>query len=281
RRWSGGDDEEGGRLRLSGGGRRRRVEARDIVDRIDRVDARPEGENSEKRQKTSDHGTQEQLDAFDAWMEDAGTYDDEVPDDKISHELVEEMSGEIDEAKLQKDVNEMLRQRSGKRLPFSNPKKKAPVVQSCQRDPKAPLLTLKNQDLFYLKHGNLGPKKYILSLNKFPAVPFPDDDIEERTSRTTYELGHEHKFITEIIIRRAIEKIDPITKPDYKYLNKNDIKDIATIIWERVYDFQLGMESYQQKVNLTAPTITFPGIEECKVFDITSELVCGMIYENS
>ncbi|GJU20320.1 hypothetical protein Tco_1153662 [Tanacetum coccineum] len=70
-------------------------------------DARPEGENSAKRQKTSEHGTysvgesssgqaidhdqnlsglgtQEQLDAFDAWMEDVGTDDDDVPNDKIS-----------------------------------------------------------------------------------------------------------------------------------------------------------------------------------------------------
>nr|GEV11327.1 hypothetical protein [Tanacetum cinerariifolium] len=41
------------------------------------------------------------------------------------------------------------------------------------------------------------------------------------------------------------------------------------------------MESYQQKVNLTTPTITFPGIEQYRVFDITSEPVCGMIYENN
>ncbi|GJV16218.1 hypothetical protein Tco_1361541 [Tanacetum coccineum] len=129
------------------------------------TDVRPEGDYNEKSQKTSDHGTQEQLDAFDAWMEDAGTNDDEVPDDKISHELVEEMSGEIDEAKLQKDQmqnylkNDIVWESRKERLSFSNPKKKTPVVQSCQRDPKAPLLTLKNQELFYLKHGNLGPKK--------------------------------------------------------------------------------------------------------------------------
>ncbi|GKC97737.1 hypothetical protein Tco_1168012, partial [Tanacetum coccineum] len=55
----------------------------------------------------------------------------------------------------------------------------------------------------------------------------------------------------------------------------------ATVIWERVHDFQLGMESYQQNFNLTAPTITFPGIKEYEVFDITSEPVCGMIYENN
>ncbi|GJU52952.1 hypothetical protein Tco_1226666 [Tanacetum coccineum] len=55
----------------------------------------------------------------------------------------------------------------------------------------------------------------------------------------------------------------------------------STVIWERVHDFQLGVESYQQKVNLTAPTITFPGIEKFKVFSIVSEPVYGIIYKNN
>ncbi|GKE45702.1 hypothetical protein Tco_1472986, partial [Tanacetum coccineum] len=42
----------------------------------------------------------------------------------------------------------------------------------------------------------------------------------------------------------------------------------SSVIWERVHDFQLGIESYQQKINLTAPTITFPGIKEYDVFSI-------------
>ncbi|GJV71906.1 retrovirus-related pol polyprotein from transposon TNT 1-94 [Tanacetum coccineum] len=32
----------------------------------------------------------------------------------------------------------------------------------------------------------------------------------------------------------------------------------SCVIWERVHDFQVGIESYQVKVNLTAPTLTFP-----------------------
>ncbi|GKB40056.1 hypothetical protein Tco_0884998 [Tanacetum coccineum] len=184
-------------------------------------------------------------------------------------------------------------------------------------------MTLLNQDLFYLKNGNSIQKKYILSLHKFLAVPFPDDDMEERTSRwvnkrikkfnlyarfsvehwknmwakqfhirrqkeqkenleriylnlkivevirTSYILGHEHKFITELIVRRANGKIDPITEQDYKYLNKNDIKDL----------YMLCING--KKVNLTAPTITFSGIEEYELFTITSELVIGMVYENN
>ncbi|GJY48983.1 elongation factor 2-like protein [Tanacetum coccineum] len=94
---------------------------------------------------------------------------------------------------------------------------------------------------------------------------------------------------------------------DYKYLHKNNIEDMylmcingkikdyrqilllgslilfirSCVYWERVHDYQLGMESYQQKVNLTAPTLTFQGIEEEKLLTITSEPVVGLIYETS
>ncbi|GJW99447.1 hypothetical protein Tco_0183361 [Tanacetum coccineum] len=55
----------------------------------------------------------------------------------------------------------------------------------------------------------------------------------------------------------------------------------SSVIWERVHDFQLGIESYQQKVNLTAPTISFPGVEKHKMFSIIYEPVHGIIYKNS
>ncbi|GJS80148.1 hypothetical protein Tco_0730029 [Tanacetum coccineum] len=125
--------------------------------------------------------------------------------------------------------------------------------------------------------------------------------------KTYWELGHEHKFIIEIVSRRANKYIISITEPDYKNLNKNDIKDIyllimngkvhdyaetgllwsllvfirISMIWERLHNFQLGIESYQQKVNLTAPTISFPGIEKHKMFSIIYEPVHGIIYKNS
>ncbi|GJX92567.1 hypothetical protein Tco_0347153, partial [Tanacetum coccineum] len=297
--------------------------------------------------------------------------DDEIPTKQVSQDIIEEISLTIDEAKLKKMADEMLRQRctsgdehqyhidqmknflqsdivweSRKEILVSpHPRKITPLVQSCQRDPEAPALSLINQDLLYLKKGNSGPEKIVLSLHKFPAIVFNDDDIEERTSRwvnkcikkfnpyarygvenwknphakifyirrqkepgrpkeeiysnskivqvikTFWELGHEHKFITEIVARRANDCIVSITEPDYKNLNKNDIEDMyllimnnkvpdyantgllwslsvfirSSVIWERVHDFQLGIESYQQKINLTAPIITFPGIKEYEV----------------
>ncbi|GKB61729.1 hypothetical protein Tco_0917915 [Tanacetum coccineum] len=208
-------------------------------------DAYLEGENSAKRQKTSE---------YEAYVsrESSSHHDDEIPSKQVSQDIMEEVSLTIDEAKLKKMADEML------------------------RDPEAPALSLINQDLLYLKKGSSGPEKIVLSLHKFPAIIFNDDDIEERTSRW----------------------------PDYKNLNKNDIKDMyllimngkvpdyaetgllwslsvfirSLVIWERVHDFQLGIESYQQKVNLTAPTISFPGVEKHKMFSIIYEPVHGNSY---
>ncbi|GJR81451.1 hypothetical protein Tco_0152236 [Tanacetum coccineum] len=293
------------------------VRPRDQDDPYD--DAHPEGENSAKRQKTSEHGIFVFRDLSSGQDYESEPDDDVLPNEKVSQELVDAISHTVDEAKLRKVVDEMLRQ---------NPTQ---VVQSCQRDPKAPALPLFNQDLLYLKKGNSGPEEIVLSLHKFPAVIFHNDDIEERTSKwvkkcvkkfnpyarynvehwknphakifyikkqqefgkpqeeiysnskivqiikTNWELGHEHKFITEIVARRANGSIVSIFEPDYKNLNKNDIEDMyllivnykvddyaetgflwslsvfvrSTVIWERVHDFQLvleGLKSYNNDV---------------------------------
>ncbi|GJS54747.1 hypothetical protein Tco_0628109 [Tanacetum coccineum] len=200
-------------------------------------DTRPKGESS----------TLEQLDEFDAWMDDFGTDDDEVPSKEISPELLEEISREVDEAQLQKAVIDMLRESRKEDLSLQIPKKPAQVYQSYERDLKALPTSLQNQDLFYLKHGNSRPKKYVLSLHKYPAVPFLKNDIEELTLRwekkrdnpdevyseskiievvrTLHDLGYEHKYIIQIVVRRADGNFNAFFESDYKYLYKNDNED--------------------------------------------------------
>ncbi|GJS44474.1 hypothetical protein Tco_0569517 [Tanacetum coccineum] len=317
-------------------------------------DAHPEGENSAKRQKTSEY------EAYVSGESSSGQVNKEErgPSNSVSQDIMEEVLLTIDEAKLKKMADEMLRQRctlgdehqyhidqmknflksdivweSRKEiLVSSHPRKTTPLVQSYQRDPEAPALSLINQDLLYLKKGSSGPEKIVLSLHKFPAIIFNDDDIEEQTSRwvnkcvkkfnpyarygvehwknphakifyirkqkepgkpkeevysnskiiqvikTYWELGHEHKFITEIVARRANECIVSITEPDYKNLNKNDIKDMYLLIMNgKVPDYaEIGL-----LFNLTAPTISFPGVEKHKMFSIIYEPVHGIIYKNS
>ncbi|GJW31593.1 hypothetical protein Tco_0051625, partial [Tanacetum coccineum] len=218
-------------------------------------DAHPEWENSAKRQKTFEHGTfvfgessygqdfeseqgpsksgnQEQLDDFDFWTDSYVTDDDKIPNEKVSQEIVDEISHTVDESKLRKVLDEIRKEII---VTPPHPQRPTPVVQSCQRDPKAPALSLVNQDLLYLKKGSSRPEKIVMSLHKFPTVIFPDDDIEEITSRWVENLHQE-----------------------YSDLGKS-------------HDFQLGVESYQQKVNLTTSTITFPEIH--KFYDATLKRV--------
>ncbi|GJU11908.1 hypothetical protein Tco_1134304 [Tanacetum coccineum] len=75
----------------------------------------------------------------------------------------------------------------------------------------------------------------------------------------------------EIMVKRA--------DGEYKLFNESDYR--IYVIWERVYDYQLGLESYQQKVNLTTPTLTFPSIEKEKLLTITSDPLVGLVYENN
>ncbi|GJV14387.1 hypothetical protein Tco_1359710 [Tanacetum coccineum] len=113
-------------------------------------------------------------------------------------------------------------------------------------------------------------------------------------------------FMELIIVMRENDKPDSFSKVDFKYLNKSDIEDLyylyrnkkvnyretklmnslitfirSRVICERVYDFQLRIESYQIKVNLTAPTLTFPGIEACEPYLIVNKPSTCLIYLNN
>ncbi|GJV61161.1 retrovirus-related pol polyprotein from transposon TNT 1-94 [Tanacetum coccineum] len=153
--------------------------------------------------------------------------------------------------------------------------------------------------------GNSEPKKIALSLHKFPAVIFPDDDKEERTSRWVEKCvkrfnpyaryGVKHWKNSHAKIFYIKKQQEPGKLKEEVYSNSKIVDDYAetgllwslsvfirsTMIWERVHNFQLGVESYQQKVNLTAPTITFPGIEKYEMFSIVTDPVYGIIYENN
>nr|GEZ20547.1 hypothetical protein [Tanacetum cinerariifolium] len=135
----------------------------------------------------------------------------------------------------------------------------------------------------------------------------------ESSSRQDYESERDddvllNEKVSQELMDEMSQTVDEAKlQSDYKNLNKNDFEDMymliinhkvddyaktgllwslsvfirSTMIWKRVYDFQLGVESYQQQVNLTVPTITFPGIKKYKVFFIVSEPVYGIICKNN
>ncbi|GKC87301.1 hypothetical protein Tco_1147950 [Tanacetum coccineum] len=67
------------------------------------------GQDNKSEPSPSTLGNQEELDDFDFWTDSYATDDDELPTEKVSQEIVDEMSQTVDEAKLHKVVNEMLR----------------------------------------------------------------------------------------------------------------------------------------------------------------------------
>ncbi|GJW41214.1 hypothetical protein Tco_0067059 [Tanacetum coccineum] len=224
-------------------------------------DAHPEGENSAKRQKTSEHETYDMGESSSGQANENepdkyATYDDELPTEYVSQELMENVSEIVDEAKLCKVVDEMLRQRctSGDE----------------HQDPKAPALSLVNQDLLYLKKANSGAEKIVLSLHKFCTVIFPDDDIEERTSRwvdkcvkkfnpyARYSVEHwknPHAKIfyikrqkelgnskEEVYLNSKIVQLSRLMVGDYAetgLLWSLSVFIRSTVICEKVHDFQL------------------------------------------
>nr|GEU54931.1 hypothetical protein [Tanacetum cinerariifolium] len=66
-------------------------------------------------------------------------------------------------------------------------------------------------------------------------------------SLKTY-VRYVYAFLKEIVLRRGDYKEYKISKDDFKDLHPNDFEDL-----KRVEDLQLGIESYQIKLNLTQP----------------------------
>ncbi|GJZ17925.1 hypothetical protein Tco_0554048 [Tanacetum coccineum] len=138
-----------------------------------------------------------------------------------------------------------------------HPRKTTPLVHSYQKDPEDPALSLINHDLLWVN-------KCVKKFNPYA------------------RYGVEHWKNPQIVARRANDCIVSITKPDYKNLNKNDIEDIYLLIMNgKVPDYaDTGLLWSLSKVNLTAPTMTFPGIEDHEIFSIIYEPVHGIIYKN-
>ncbi|GKA86649.1 putative reverse transcriptase domain-containing protein [Tanacetum coccineum] len=287
------------------------VRTRDQDDPHD--DAHPEGENSAKRQKTSEYeayvsgesssgqvnveepgpstsGNQEQDDEFDFWTDSYASDDDEIPTKQVTQDIMEEISLTIDEAKLKKMADEMLRQRctSGDEHQYHIDQMKNFLQNIEERTSRWVNKCIKKFNP-YARYGvenwkNPHAKIFYIRRQKEPGRP--KEEIYSNSKivqviKTYWELGHEHKFITEIVARRANDSYVP------DYANTGLLWSLSvfirsSVIWERVHDFQLGIESYQQKINLTAPIITFPGIKEYDVFFLMFFMTLhGITYTNS
>ncbi|GJZ20554.1 hypothetical protein Tco_0557144 [Tanacetum coccineum] len=95
--------------------------------------------------------------------------------------------------------------------------------------------------------------------------------------RITTDQPHGLDFMEQIIVMRENDKPDSFSEANFKYLNKNDIKDLYYLCRNK----KLVIKSSKIKVNLTAPTLTFPGIESYKPYSIVDKPNTGLIYLNN
>nr|GFC71110.1 hypothetical protein [Tanacetum cinerariifolium] len=123
--------------------------------------------------------------------------------------------------------------------------------------------------------------------------------------RIITEQQHGLDYMEQIIAMGESNRPDIFSEADFKYFNKNDIEDMYylclnkkvnfrenklmnslmkfiknRVIWETVHDFQLEIESYQIRINLTAPTLIFSDVEARDPYSIVDKPSTGLIYLN-
>ncbi|GJV67814.1 hypothetical protein Tco_1483323 [Tanacetum coccineum] len=110
--------------------------------------------------------------------------------------------------------------------------------------------------------GSSGPEKIVLSLHKFPAIIFNDDDIEEtRLSRWLWNKKTERAWKTKGSDLFELKDHLSYQDPDYKNLNKNDIENMYLLIMN-------GKRSYNDvKYGYIQRDLTNDEVEYLKLFE--------------
>ncbi|GJZ92556.1 hypothetical protein Tco_0664621 [Tanacetum coccineum] len=97
------------------------------------------------------------------------------------------------------------------------------------------------------------------------------------------EKKSEYGYLKEIVVRRADQKLYKFKEGDFPDLHLNDIKDMlftrGIVLKNKVEDVQLGVESYQRKLNLTKPQRTCQHISVKEPYTLNYDPP-GIIYED-
>nr|GEX89960.1 hypothetical protein [Tanacetum cinerariifolium] len=89
---------------------------------------------------------------------------------------------------------------------------------------------------------------------------------------------HSYKHLDWITVRRDDDKLYKFKEGDFKRLRIQDIKDMLLLL-RRVKDLQLGVESYQKKLNLTKPDTYCSDLKHKEAY-IAYSNPRGFIYQN-
>ncbi|GKD52122.1 hypothetical protein Tco_1281098 [Tanacetum coccineum] len=121
-------------------------------------------------------------------------------------------------------------------------------------------------------------RRSAMSISKLKAANYPDFGLEELVpslwieSERDYDISAAHDltcrfsmssfsrqyrygytYLKEIVLCRADYKEYKISESDFKNLHPNDFEDLNIVIRKWVEDLQLGIKSYQTKLNLNEP----------------------------
>nr|GEX43530.1 hypothetical protein [Tanacetum cinerariifolium] len=142
-----------------------------------------------------------------------------------------------------------------------------------------------NNNLEYLKSSD-PKKKYTMSITKTMAARY---ELILSVKSVTVNKLHGYGYLEEIVVGRAYRQLYKFKEGDFVNLHLNDIEDMlllvvqhklfhldgevivdlavalrmftrSFIIKKRVEDVQLGVKSYEKKINITKPQKDFPGI---------------------
>nr|GEW54264.1 hypothetical protein [Tanacetum cinerariifolium] len=94
---------------------------------------------------------------------------------------------------------------------------------------------------------------------------------------------HNYKHLDWITVRKDDDKLYKFKEGDFKRLRIQDTEDIlftrSIVIQRRVEDLQLGVESYQKKLNLTKPDTYRSDLKRKEAYTAYSN-PRGFIYQN-
>ncbi|GKB53489.1 hypothetical protein Tco_0904242 [Tanacetum coccineum] len=181
---------------------------------------------------------------------------------------MEEVSLTIDEAKLRKMADEMLRQicTSGDEHQYH--------IDQMKNFLKSDIVW---ENLLYLKKGNSGPEKIVLSLHKFLAIIFNDDDIEERTSRWVNKCvkkfnpyaryGVEHWKNPHAKIFYIRKQKEP-GKPKEEVYSNSKIIQVVKTYWELGHEHKFITKIGARRANKYLVSITDPNYKNLNKNDI-------------
>ncbi|GJU81423.1 hypothetical protein Tco_1283788 [Tanacetum coccineum] len=114
-----------------------------------------------------------------------------------------------------------------------------------------------NNDLVYLS-GGVSSRTYTTLVIKTKAADYRESAHNVYSKRRIIAVTklqivkwHNYKHLDWITIRRDDDKLYKFKEGDFKRHRIQDIEDISIVIQRRVEDLQLGVKSYQKKLNLT------------------------------